>query len=316
MKNHSENPYIGLSINPDKICLVLMKNKSVQNLISKNLIQSFDMETMISQDNFLDTQSDILSELQQNIGTGNEVGISLYSGCVLIKRIPVALGLDKDFVKDQLYWEAQQFTISSLKDYIIDYQRLPFQTLSGNPLYIVVLIRKKILSMIRKLVENTGMVLKDVDVDVFSNIRSLIENYQLNEEINILIDVQREYICFIFIKDEEFFLSNTISLKKNDGSVIVDISEINDFLIKELKRLIFGHKIINKIEDFDTIFLTGSESVYDLKDKLADQLQVPIEILNPFAKIKVVQSVSSKDVFQKHPEKFVSSIGVALKKFK
>lgn len=175
MNNHSKKPYIGLSINPDKICLVLMKNKSVQNLVSKNLIQSFDMETMISQDNFLDTQSDILTDLYQHLGAGKEVGISLYSGCVLIKRIPIALGLDKDFIKEQLYWEAQQSVISSLEDYIVDYQRLPFQTLSGNPIYVVVLIRKKVLSMLIKLVENTGMVLKDVDVDVFSNIRSLVE---------------------------------------------------------------------------------------------------------------------------------------------
>ncbi len=293
-----------------------MKNKSVQNLVSKHLLQSFDMETMMSQNNFLDTQSVILKDLYKDLGAGKEVGVSIYSGCVLIKRIPIALGLDKNFIQQQLYWESQQFVISSLDDYIVDYQRLPFQTFSGNPLYVVVLLRKKFLSMIRKLIHKTGMILKDIDVDVFSNIRSLVENYQLSEGINILIDLQREYICIIFIKDEEFYLSYNISLKNKDNSTIVSVSEISDLLLKELKRLIFGHKIVNKIEDFEKIYLTGRDLIYDFQNQLTKNIQVPIEILNPFSKIAISQSISNNEKFRENPEKFTSSIGVALKQFK
>jgi len=292
-----------------------MKHKSVQNLVSKHLLQSFDMETMISQNNFLDTQSVILTDLYEELGAGKEVGVSLYSGCVLIKRIPIALGLDKDFIKQQLYWEAQQFVISPLDDYIVDYQRLPFQTFSGNPLYVVVMLRKKILSTIRKLIHKTGLILKDIDVDVFSNIRSLVENYQLSGRMNVLIDLQREYICIIFIKDEEFYLSYNISLKNKDNSTIVSVAEISDLLIKELRRLVFGHKIVNKIEDFDKMYLTGRDLIYDLQNKLSENTQVPIEILNPFSKIAISQSMSNNEIFKENPEKFTSSIGVALKKY-
>ncbi len=297
------------------MCLVLIKDKSVQNLVSKNLIQSFDLETIRYLDKFLDTQSVILTDLYQTLGAGKEVGVSIYSGCVLIKQIPIALGLEEDVIKQQLYWETEQFIISSLDDYIVEYQRLPFQTLTGNPLYVVVLIRKKILSIIKQLVKKAGMVLRDVDVDVFSNIRSLVENYQLSEEINVLIDVQREYICIIFIKDEEFYLSHIISLK-NNKSTLISSAEINNLLLKELKRLIFGHRIVNKIEDISIIYLTGIAVVHKIMVKLSEEIEVPIEILNPFSKIAVSQSVSDRNVLKENPEKFTPSIGVALKKFR
>ncbi len=315
MNDHSDNSYIGLSINPDQMCLVLMQNNSIQNLASKDLVQSFDMETILSQNKFLDTQKEILQDLYKSLGSGQEVGISLYSGCVLIKRIPIALGLDNHIIKDQLFWEAQQFIVSSLGDYIIDYQRLPFQTFSGNPLYVVVLIRKKILAIIKQLVEKTGMILKDIDVDVFSNIRSLVVNYQIKEGINVLVDLQREYICIIFIKNEEFFLSNIISLQKKDKTTIVNVAEISDLLLKELKRLIFGHKIVNKLEDINTIYLSGVELVHDLQGKLSQSIEVPTEIINPFSKITISKSVLNKDEYGKNPEKFTSSVGVALKKY-
>jgi len=315
VNNHSDNSYIGLSINPDQMCLVLMRDNSVQNLVSKDLVQPFDMETMISHNKFLDTQIEVLQDLYKSLGSGQEVGVSLYSGCVLIKRIPIALGLDNHFIKGQLFWEAQQIIVSSLDDYIIDYQRLPFHTFSGNPLYVVVLIRKKILTIIKQLVEKTGMILKDIDVDVFSNIRSLSINYQVKEGINIFVDLQREYICIIFIKDEEFFLSNIISLQKQDKTAIVNVAEISDLLLKELKRLIFGHKIVNKLDDINTIYLAGIESVHDLQEKLSQSINVPTEIVNPFSQITISQSVSNKDAYEENPEKFTSSVGVALKKF-
>lgn len=318
MNSHSENSYIGLSINPDQMCLVLMQNNSVRNLVSKDLIQSFDMETMTTttQDKYLDTQKEMLQNLYKSLGGGQEVGVSLYSDCVLIKRIPIALGLDKQFIKEQLFWETQQFIISSLDEYIIDYQRLPFHTMSGNPLYVVVLIRRKIISIIRQLIKNTGMVLKDVDVDVFSNIRTLISNYQLQEGINALVDLQREYMCIIFIKDEEFFLSNIVSLQNKDKSTIINVAEISDLLLKELKRLIFGHKIVNKLEDINTIYLAGIGLVHDLQEKLSQSIEVPIEVVNPFAKIAISPSITDHNKYEHNPEKFVSSVGVALKKYK
>lgn len=310
-----KKPYLGLSIHQDQMSLVLMEGKSVQKFGCKNLIQLFDVGSFESEDEFLNTQIEVLAELYKMIGSGEEVGVSLYSGMVHLKKIPVALGLGAEVIKEQLYWEAEQNLISPLNDYVIEYQRLPFQTSSGNPVFIMVLIRKKIISLIKKLIEEVGLKLVDVDVDIFSNIRSLVTNYNLKgDKLSVLIDVQREYMSFVFIKEQEFFLSHLIPLKNSGKFNDRDISEISKSIKKELRRLIFGHRIGSDIDDLNAVYLTGIEDIHEISERLRKNITVEIDILDPFRNLEIPASISGMEEVEKFPERFTSSIGVALKK--
>ena len=317
MNSFSTNSFIGLSFHPDFICMVEMQDGVIQSMAGRELVQTLDIETFYREGQFFENQAEILEDLYQKIGTsGKEVGVALDTGMVLIKKVPLALGLEEEMLKDTIKWEAGQFLVSPLDEYIIDYQRLPFQTPLGNPFYVLILIRRSVLEGVRSFIEEGGLVLRDVDVDVFCNIRTLLSAYDMGtDETSVIVEVQRQYLGFIFIRHREYFLSHRIYLQ-DSGSVSQtgeNISIVN-ILLKELRRLIFGHGLGRKIEDLNRIFLMGGESVQNVIHELSSAVSVPIEIVNPFQRVRVSQSVSQSREYNGYPEKFVSSVGVTLKK--
>jgi len=309
--------FLGLSLHTDQFCLVEMGEEGVQSAAIRELIQPFDLETFRTEGELLNNQVEILQNLYQLTGSRTkEVGVVLNAGIVLVKKIPVALGLEEEMLREQMIWEAEQFFLTSLDNYIMDYQRLPFQTQSGDPVYLMVLVRKIVVNKIRSLVEKVGLTLRDVDVDIFSNIRAILANYDLGlDEISAVVDIQREYISFVIINQREYFLSHQVSLREGGAaSGLVDSSQIVDLLLKEFRRIVFGHRLGRGIEDLNRIFLLGSEGMQNIFKEISSAVSVPLEIVNPFRRINISQSVSQSSEVVEFPHRFVASVGIALKK--
>lgn len=309
--------FLGLSLYPDQICLVETEDRCVQGVSCRELVRSFDIETFRREGMFFDNQAEVLKDLfERSGGRGREVGVVLHSGMVFIKKIPLALGLEEESVREQIVWEAEQFLVAPVDDYIMECQRLPFHTLEGNPVYLMVLIRKSVVEGVRSLVEEIGWTLREIDVDVFSNIRALLANYDFNlDETSVLVNIQRGYIAFVFIRRLEYFLSHGILLEdEGSASGVSDGSGIVPLLVKELRRLVFGHRLGRGIEDLDRIFLVGGEGVRRIFQELSSSVSVPLEIVNPFRRINVSRSISQSREVVQFPERFVASVGVTLKR--
>ena len=317
MNSPSTKPFLGLSLCPDQICLVETEDGTIQTVAYRELVRSFDLETFRREGEFFDNQTEVLRDLfQRTGGEGREVGVVLHGGMVLVKKIPLALGLEEESVRGQIVWEAEQFLVAPSEDYIMEYQRLPFQTPEGNPIYLMVLVRKSVVEGVRSLVEEIGLDLKELDVDMFSNIRALLANYDLTlEGTSALVDIQREHLAIVFIRRLEYYLSHRVFLQKG-GSVsgLGDSSDIVHLLLKELRRLVFGHRLGGGIEDLDRIFLVGSEVVQRVFEELSSTVSVPVEIVNPFRRVNVSSSISQSRGVVQFPERFVASVGVTLRR--
>ena len=306
---------LGLSIHSDQICLIEMSDGLIQSIAYRELDKPFDLEAFRSEGELLNNQSEVLKDLyERTSGKGKEVGVVLHTGMVFIKKIPVSLGLEEEMIREHMQWEAGQFLIAPLDDYIVEYQRLPFQTSSGNPVYLLILVRKSVVEWLHSLLGKIGLFLKKVDVDAFSNIRALLANYDLDmEKISVLVDVQRESLAFVFIHQQEYFLSHRISLQEGGAaSGFLDSSDVVSLLLKELRRLIFGHSLGRGIEDLDRIFLVGTDLVQRISQELLSSISIPLEVVNPFRRVNVSQSVSQSEEFIGFPERFLTSIGVTL----
>jgi type IV pilus assembly protein PilM len=234
---------------------------------------------------------------------------------VFLKKIPLALGLENEMIQDQMAWEAEQFFLSPIDRFVIDTQRLPFQTQSGNPYYVFVAIRKKVIAAFQTVLEKVGLVLKDVDLDIFSTVRSVLANYPVGiDDLLLLLDVQRNAVIFSFVRQKEFFLSHRAALKTGDSSDDQNGDEIlGQWFVKELRRLIFGHRLCRDIEDVQKIFLTGSDGVQRMKTVLETRVSIPVEIVNPFAQIQKSPLVLQSQDYSQCPEKYAAAVGVALK---
>jgi hypothetical protein len=176
-----------------------------------------------------------------------------------------------------------------------------------------VLIRKQIVQMLRGFARNVGLNLKDIDVDLFTNVRTVLANYDFNSKGTlVLVDVQLEHLVFIFIHQEEFFLSHRVALQTDSRLKPADPAEINRILLKELRRLVFGHRLGKGIEDLETILLNGHDVIHDMLNELKGML--PTEIIDPFRRISVGSTLPESEAFSRTPEKFAASVGLALKR--
>lgn len=307
---------LGLAFHRDYICMVDSVDGVIQSIGARELVQPFDLDTLQRTGRFHENQYDIIDELFVKTGAQNrDVGVAVHGGMVLLKKCPVVLGLDESALHEQLQWEAEQFLSTGLDEFIFEYERLPHPSPSGNPTYLLIFIRKRVIQEIQSLIKGAGLSLKDVDVDVFSDMRTLLTNYDIEHEDRVvLIDIQRRYVMLYFINQGEYFLSHRVSVREGGSAAeFHDVADFIEMLRKELHRLIFGYRMGKGVEDLNHIFLIGNEVVRDVAQELMDAVSVPVEIVNPFRKVSYSEAVSTSEEFIHNPERFTTAVGMALR---
>jgi hypothetical protein len=161
------------------------------------------------------------------------------------------------------------------------------------------------------------MTLSFIDVDAFANIRSLLHSYTLSgERPSAVVDVQKEYLYFTFIKDKEFFLFHRLPMKQRTLEEPDDEgSDTASILLKELKRLIFGHRLGHGPDDLERLFITGNERAESVSRQVSASISVPVDFVQPFKRLHLSQEIAQSEEVLRHPGRFVTSVGVLLKRF-
>ena len=310
----TKNGYIGISFHHDFIYWVLCDGRQISDVGAKELVQPFDLRALRKNGHFFENQIHSIGEVLR--GSGNEAreaGVVLNEDAVLIKRMAVPLGLDDDSIKDHLQWEAEQICISPLDDFNWVYNRIPFQNSLGNPYYVLILVRKKVVEAIRDSLSQVGLILRQVDVDVFSDISALLANYTMSsQKTAILVDIQKPHINFFVIRNSEYYISVRIHAKELKRS---SVEEMTEFFQKKIKELVFAHRLGNSIEDMDGIYFSGPQGSTELIRYLSERIPVSMEWVHPFKRIRISEDVMESAAFKSHSDCFLSAVGSALKRY-
>jgi len=314
MTEKNQKPFLSLALHPEYIALLSVRDSTVQELGWRPFNPPLNPDILQNEPLFMEKIGNTFASLSESIAQkGTDLAIAVNGSMVIQKKIPVALGLDEEMIQSQMTWEAEQYLLSPLGNYSVTHLRLPFSTPSGNPIFLQVLIRKQIVQMLRGFAKNSGLILRDIDVDLFTNVRSVLANYDFDSQGTfVLVDVQLEHLVFIFIHQKEYFLSHRVGLQTDPKLKAANPSDINKKLIKELRRLVFGHSLGKSIEDLEGLLLTGQNVIHDMLNELKGMLST--EILNPFRRISLSPMVKQSEVFVQSPEKFAASVGLALKR--
>jgi len=306
-------PYLGLALHPGYFSVVSIRNNAVDEAAFQELGQPFDLDNLREGNFPLHYYVEVLANLVERAGSGiQSAGLALDGSMALVKKVSVALGLEEELLRDQMAWEAEQLLVSPSDHFSVAFERLPFSTASGNPLYLQVLVRKKVIETVRALVTECGLRLADVDVDIFSTVRVIAANHAVDpRHVAVCIDVHRNLIGITFIRKNEYFLSHRILVP----DTMEEVSDRIKLLLKELRRLIFGHGLGKGIEDIHRFFLVNHVSQEAWDKELSRAVPIAVEPLRPFQKLTVSSRMSNSMEFGQFPERFVASVGVVLKKF-
>jgi len=307
------NSYLNISLLSDRFSLIRSKGNVISALASRELIQPFNLEWFRENGAVQNGYSEILADLFARVGGEiKKVGVTITSDMALIKRVPIALGMSENMIDSQLKWEADQLIVSGAEEFILDYHRLPVPTIEGNPQYLMILIRQIVIKELQKLFKSIGMSIEDIDIDIFAVIRALQYNSNISDEKLIIIaDIRRDYLVLTVIQRNEYLLSHRVNFDqiqtKSSLSVENDIAAL---IVKELKRLIFGHRLGMDISAIDALYLTGNEEIEEIKNELMSSESLAVEILDPFSRFETDNS----NVNLQAPLMYSAAVGMALKK--
>ena len=315
MAKGNDKIFLSFSIERDAVHLVAVNSKQVIGLDSKELVQQFDHDGIRSEEILYENTIDIIKKLREPYGDrAQKAGIVIGQDLVLVKRIPVALGLDEDQVKAQLEWEARQFSISPPEAFNIVTQKLNQREAGGNQIYLLILVRKKIIQLIHRLIKQAKLKLVDVDIDLFSNFRlfQLTESPKETDTI-VLIHIQDEALTFTVVQNNEYGLSHRMVCPSGSETEEEMCERVVPLVVKELKRLVFAHKLGNGIQDLSGVCLLSGAPLHLFKQKLESELPVPVSQMNPFKQFAVSDKLIHTRNFSETPGKFSASLGQTYK---
>lgn len=312
MSNATKNTYSSVSLERERFAVMSMTKGRITGLESRELVHPFQLVSFQNDARDLEVHRDALENLIQKSGIGgHEVGVVIGEHMVQLKKIPVAMGLDATELKDQMTWEAEQVLLSPVKDFRMFYQRLPSKTQNGNPYYLQILIRKNVLKSIRALVESAGIFLHEVEVDIFSSLRALQMNYSFHsEDIITMLQVQESGLLFTITHQGDYFLSHRVALPRVET---ITTSDLMDLIIKELRRLVFGHRLGQDISDLKKLYILGNGSVDDLIKSMSVGFPVPAEKMNPLKRIQIAPELRESQEVLRNSNRYAATIGLLLK---
>ncbi|KPL08422.1 hypothetical protein AMJ86_00535 [bacterium SM23_57] len=288
-------------------------NKIVQNKMNSpfDIIKHKDNQRV-------DDLSGIINQaVKSNNVTLERTAFSLDSQMVLMKKVPIDFGLSKVDIKEQVNWEARQFILESINEYIIDFNQLTGEHKKGYQEILVIAVRKAIIDFILKIFSQTNLKIEVIDVNIFSAIRAIRANYECRHGEKIaLVDISNDKIMLCFLIGGEYFLSNEFRFfdesDEKKGAFPTD-EELTKLISKEIRRLILDHKLGENIEDLDRVFLYGEMVKDEVLETLQNYYDVRIDKVNPFRRLRFASDVSVDEAIWARPETFVVSIGSTLR---
>ena len=308
--------YSGLYLHTDFFTLVSANRDQIVSVNYRELIQPFRPSLLGANKDAIARYTDVILDLIKESKTEAEnAGIVLTQDMVLVKRIQVPIGLDAGSVDDHLEWEVKQYCPSEAGKFTNVFYKLPFQSKEGNPYYISVLVRKEVTRFIKKLMDKTGLIIRDIDVDLFSHVRTVTTNYpSQGDQIQLLIVIYKKQIHYIFIKKNEYLFSSEMPAPVGVQELArLSAPELADIIFKKIKQLLFGHKISETLTDIEHIYILGGPQKKDMYELLSEQTSVPVQSAEPFHHIPVSDLVARVERQTLPVECLSAGLGAVLK---
>jgi len=309
---------IGIDIGSSSIKLIQLKEIKGGYQLQNLGIWPLSPETIV--DNTLMDTSAVVESIRNLVKSLNvkvkDAASSVSGNSVIIRKISLPAMLPEE-LEEQIHWEAEQYIPFDINDVNIDYQLLDSDEDDPSKMNLLLVASKKdIINDYLSVFNETGLRLLIVDVDSFALQNSFELNYDVEpDEVNALINIGASIMNLnvvkggvsLFTRDvqmggnlfteeiqRQFALSGDEAERlKVGGDVsnperIADVlAKINDTLSVEIRRSLDFYNANATEGKISKVYLSGGASkTAQLAETVAQKLSLPVELLNPFNKIK------------------------------
>jgi len=337
---------IGIDIGSSSIKLVQLKeHKGGYQLVNAGIIplppEAIVDNTLMDSLSIVEVLKGITSSLGVKI---KDVACSISGNSVIIRKISLP-AIPPEELEDQISWEAEQYIPFDINDVNIDFQILGPDSIDPSKMNVLLVASKKdIINDYLAVFSEAGLRLSVVDVDSFAVQNAFEINYDIEvNDVLALINVGAGITNINIIRDGITLFTRDVqlggnlyteeiqkqlgvsgveaeSLKmlayENKNADLYDvIGKVNDTITQEIKRSLDFYNSTANDDKITKIFISGGCSkMYKLSDNISEKLGLPVEIINPFAKLHYAEKDFDSEYLQEIGPLMAVSVGLAIRR--
>jgi len=246
-----------------------------------------------------------------------EVVLSVSGSSVIIKRISIADMTDEELV-ESIKWEAEQYIPFSIDDVNVDFQKLGPGAAEGQADVLLVAVKKDKINDYVNLVKDAGLEPVVVDVDAFALANMCELNYEVEAGITALLNIGASVMNINILRDGVSIFTRDITVGGNrytealqrDAGLSYDdaekikrgetvdgadmdqlnsiIATVTEDIVGEIQRSFDFFRSTTGSDKVSRVLLSGGcAKISQFTKVLAERLEIPVDIINPFKNIKV-----------------------------
>jgi type IV pilus assembly protein PilM len=276
---------------------------------------------------------------------GKDVATSVSGHSVIVKRVTLGAANEEE-VAAAVPYEAQQYIPFDMADVSLSWQVLgPSPTGTGMEVMLVAVKREKILNHTNVLTQ-AGMIPGVVDIDVFALENAFEVNYEPPPDLmaallNIGASIMNINIVRggtpLFTRDvsvggnqytdtlqKELDLSYEDAERLKQGQTLPNISaetatahiqSVSDILLLEIQKTFDFFRQTTSSDNIQSVYVAGGTArIEGLVDMLKRELNLPVEVLNPFRRVSMGSRFDPAYTAEIAPRVTVA-VGLALRSF-
>ncbi len=337
---------IGIDIGSSSVKLVQLKeNKGSFQLLNAGI---FPLPPEAIVDNTLmdsSTISTVIKNLVSSLGIKiKDVVCSISGNSVIIRKI-VLPAMSQEELEDQISWEAEQYIPFDVNDVNMDFQILSPDNNDPSKMNVLLVASKKdIINDYVSVFSEAGMQLSVVDVDSFAVQNAFEANHDYgSEDIIALVNIGASVMNINVIKDgitlftrdvqmggnlyseeiqkqvglssEDAEIGKLLALESNNKLIQSVMLKVNETITQEIRRSLDFYNSTAGDDRISALFVSGGGSkVYNLIDTIAEKIGLPVEKLNPFAKLKYNEKDFDPEYLQEIGPLMAVPVGLAIRK--
>jgi len=337
---------IGIDVGSSSVKLVQLKdNKGSFQLLNLGII-ALPPEAIV--DNSLMDSASIAATIKNLVSSlsvkSKDVACSISGNSVIIRKI-VLPTMPQEELEDQITWEAEQYIPFDINDVNMDFQILSPDSHDPSKMNVLLVASKKdIINDYVAVFNEAGLHLCVVDVDSFSVQNAFEINHDVGEDAIVsLINIGASVMNINVVKDgitlftrdvqmggnlyteeiqkqlgisgHEAESSKMLANESNNIPLLDVLVKVNETIIQEIRRSLDFYNSTASDDRITTIYVSGGGAkVYKLIEMITEKTGLPVEKINPFAKLKYNEKDFDPEYLQEIGPLMAVPVGLAIRR--
>jgi len=337
---------IGIDIGSSSVKLVQLKDlKGVYQLLNIGIVP-LPPEAIV--DNSLMDSASIVNAVKNIVASlgikVKDVACSISGNSVIIRKITLPAMPSED-LEDQITWEAEQYIPFDINDVNMDFQILSTDNIDPTKMNVLLVASKKdIINDYVAVFTEAGLQLSVVDVDSFTVQNAFEANHDANpDEVLALINIGASVMNINIVKTGVTLFTRDVQMggnlyteeiqkqlglssieaesikllahETNNSALMEVLDKINVAITQEIRRSLDFYNSTANDDKITRIFVSGGCSkVYNLVESINDKLGLPVEMINPFAKLKYNEKDFDPEYLHEIGPLMAVTVGLAIRR--